>query len=57
MRAHEHAHIHILTLSTCMHTLSFKLINMDGYRYTHTMYSRKTAIPAYLTYTYNYGYL
>ena len=43
MRAHEHAHIHILTLSACVHTLSFKLINMMG-TYTHTMYSRKTAI-------------
>ena len=51
MCAHEHVHIH------CMHTLSFKLINMDGHIYTHHAYSRKTAILAYLTYTYNYHYL
>ena len=45
---------HTHTLSVCMHTLSFKLINMDGNIYTHTMYSRKTVKLSCLTYTYNY---
>ena len=32
-RARTCSHTH--TLSVCVHTLSFKLINMDGYIYTH----------------------
>ena len=42
MCAYEHAHLHILTFSEYMHTLSFKLTNIDGYIYTHHVQQEDT---------------